>query len=82
MATTSGGSGGKANSAGTFVHVTGVQRVVGFAVVGFVLFVAADFPATSQLAVAFAYLIMVAALIAAGPAAFGRISSLVNGGTA
>ena len=75
----SGSSGtGTATTAAASGNVSGVQRVVGFAVVALVLFMAADFPTTSELAVAFAYLIMLSALIAAGPAAFGRISSLVT----
>jgi hypothetical protein len=67
--------GGGGGAAGT--NVTGVQRVVGFVIVGFVLVLFADFPQTASVAVAFAYLIMVAALMAAGPSAFARVSALV-----
>jgi len=71
------GGGGGAGTAAAGVHVTGVQRVVGFVIVGFVLVIFADFPQTASIAVAFAYLIMVAALMAAGPSAFARVSALV-----
>lgn len=54
----------------------GVQRLAAFSFVAFVLFVAADIPATSEIAVAFAYLILLSAAMTVGPAAFGRISAL------
>jgi hypothetical protein len=59
-----------------------MQRVAAFAFVAFVLFTAADIPATSELAVAFAYLILLSAAFAVGPDAFARISSLVGGAAA
>lgn len=53
-----------------------MRRVAAFAFVGFVLFVGADIPQTAELAVAFAYLILLSAAMTVGPAAFGRISAL------
>ncbi len=62
-------------------YVSGPQRVAAFVVVTLSLLVAADLPQTAELAVAFAYLIMVGVLVAAGPTAFARISTLTGGTT-
>lgn len=52
--------------------------VFGWLVVGGFLLILADIPATSELAVSFAYLMLVAALLAAGPAAFDNLTRLVT----
>ena len=53
-----------------------MQRIAAFAFVGFVLFVGADIPQTAELAVAFAYLILLSAALTVGPSAFARVSDL------
>jgi hypothetical protein len=57
-------------------------RIFAGGVVFLALIVVADIPATASIAVAFAYLILFAALMAVGPVAFGRISNIVNGAPA
>lgn len=54
------------------------RMVLGWLIVGGMLIVLADIPATSDLAVSFAYLMLIAALLAAGPAAFDNLTRLVN----
>lgn len=58
-----------------------MNRIVAFAFVGFVLVTASDFPETASLAVAFAYLILLSALMTVGPVAFGRITDLITQST-
>lgn len=70
--TGSGGGGGAGISGAT-------QRVVAGGIVFFSLVTLADIPATSKLAVAFAYLILLSAALTVGPVAFGRVSALVGG---
>lgn len=55
-----------------------LQRGVAFGIVFFSLVMLADIPATSEVAVAFAYLILLSAALTVGPVAFGRISNLVG----
>lgn len=71
------GSGSGSNPAASTGSLP-IQQIVAFGVVGFALIVASDFPATGSIAVAFAYLILLGALMAAGPIAFERISKLVG----
>jgi hypothetical protein len=52
--------------------------VIGWLVVGGFLIVLADLPATSELAVAFAYLMLIAAFLTGGQAAFDNITQLVS----
>lgn len=73
----SGGSGG--NGGGASIAAGPMQRVIAGGIVFFVLVMLADIPATSEVAVAFAYLILLSAALTVGPVAFGRISSLVGG---
>lgn len=56
-----------------------MERIAAGGVVFFTLIVLADVPTTSALAVAFAYIILIGALMSIGPVAFGRVSRLVNG---
>lgn len=58
-----------------------MQRIFAGGVVFLALIIVADNPSTSAIAVAFAYLILLASLMTVGPVAFGRISSLVSGST-
>lgn len=50
-----------------------MERVAGFAIMGFVLIVASDFPTTAPLAVAFAWLIFLSSALIVGPAAFKNL---------
>lgn len=52
--------------------------VFGWLVVGGMLLVLSDIPTTSDLAVSFAYLMLIAAFLAAGPDAWDNITRLVN----
>lgn len=52
--------------------------VIGWLVVGGFLIVFADIPATSSIAVSFAYLILIAALLTGGEDAFNNLTSLLN----
>jgi hypothetical protein len=54
------------------------QRIAGGIFVGFVLVVASDFTPTAQLAVAFAYLILISSALVVGPAAFDNVSRMVG----
>lgn len=54
-----------------------MKRIAAFAFVSFVLFTAADIPQTSEIAVAFAYLILLSAAMTVGPNALARISAFV-----
>lgn len=72
--TDGGGSGGGGGENGSLP----VQQIVAFGILGFALIVASDFPATGTIAVAFAYLILLGTLMAAGPVAFERLSNLVG----
>lgn len=73
VVTGGGGGGNVATVAGPF------QRVIAGGIVFFALVMLADIPATSQIAVAFAYLILLSAALTVGPVAFARISTLVGG---
>lgn len=55
-----------------------MERIFAGGVVFFGLVIAADIESISTVAVAFAYLILLSSLMAVGPIAFGRISSLVG----
>ena len=55
-----------------------MQRIAAFVFVSFVLFTAADIPQTSELAVAFAYLILLSAAMTVGPSAFARITAFTG----
>lgn len=57
-----------------------MNRVIAGGVVFFTLIVASDIDATSELAVAFAYLILLSAAMTVGPVAFARVSDLVTKG--
>lgn len=57
---------------------TGGQRVTAFVIVGVMLVILADFPATASLAVAFAYLFFLATLFLVGPVAFARLQSAIG----
>lgn len=59
-----------------------MQRIAAGVVVFLSLTILADLPATSELAVAFAYLILLSAALTVGPVAFARVSSLVGGAPA
>jgi hypothetical protein len=54
------------------------QRIAGGIVVAMFLVIASDFDATAQLAVAFAYLILISSLLVVGPAAFENLSRMVG----
>lgn len=56
-----------------------MQRIAAFAFVAFVLFTAADIPQTAELAVAFAYLILLSAAMTVGPVGLARLSALFGG---
>lgn len=56
----------------------GAKRVAAFTIVTLFLIIAADYESTATLAVAFAYLILLSALFAAGPTAFARITKAVG----
>lgn len=75
MAATSSDGGGKASVTAPAPAI----RIVAGGIVFFTLVLFADIPATSQIAVAFAYLILLSAALTVGPVAFARISSLVGG---
>lgn len=71
---------GRADPTGTpGTEGVAMQRIVAGGVVFFSLVLAADIPATSQLAVAFAYLILLSAALTVGPVAFARVSAMVGG---
>jgi hypothetical protein len=53
-----------------------IQRFMAWGVVAFSLIVLAEVPSTSQLAVAFAYLILVSVLLTVGPSAFANIQAM------
>lgn len=73
-------SGGGGGGSGASIAAAGpMQRGIAFGIVFFSLVMLADIPATSEVAVAFAYLILLATALTVGPVAFGRISSLVGG---
>lgn len=55
-----------------------MERIAGGAFVFFVLIVGADFDTTAPIAVAFAYLILISALLLKGPAAFANLSKIVS----
>jgi len=55
------------------------QRLAAWGVLAFTLIVLAEFPTTSELAVAFGYLILVSVLLTAGPAAFANLSRMTGG---
>jgi len=55
-----------------------MERIAAGAIVFLSLTILADIPATSRLAVAFAYVILLSAALTVGPTAFGRISELVG----
>lgn len=57
-------------------------RIIGGTVVFLTLIIVADIEPLSQLAVAFAYLILFSAIWGVGPVAFARISSMVGSGNA
>lgn len=57
-----------------------MTRIIAAGIVFFVLVVASDLDETSELAVAFAYVILLSAALTAGPVAFARISDLVTKG--
>lgn len=59
-----------------------MQRIFAGGVVFLVLIVLADNESTESIAVAFAYLILLSALMTVGPVAFGRVSALVNASSA
>lgn len=59
--------------------IGGGQRIIAGGIVFFTLVLFADIPATSQLAVAFAYLILLSAALTVGPVAFSRVSNVVGG---
>lgn len=71
-------SGGGGGVGGASTGTLPVQQIIGFGIVSFALIVASDFPATGTVAVAFAYLILLGALMSAGPVAFERLSNLVG----
>lgn len=54
------------------------NQLVGFGILFFTLIVASDFDATAPLAVAFAYLILLAVLMTAGPIAMQRLAALMG----
>lgn len=55
-----------------------MQRIFAGGVVFLTLIIVADNPSTASIAVAFAYLILLASLMTVGPVAFARVSSLVT----
>lgn len=57
----------------------GARRVGAFVIVTMFLVIASDYESTGQLAVAFAYLILLSALFSAGPKAFDRLTAVANG---
>lgn len=69
---------GEGSAEVVIASTTGRQIAAG-AFVALVLLTAADFEPTSSIAVAFAYLILLAALMTIGPVAFDRITTLVTG---
>jgi hypothetical protein len=52
--------------------------VLGWIVLAGFLIIASDFPATSELALAFAYLILISVLLVAGPDAFNNITTMLQ----
>jgi len=56
-----------------------VQRTGAFVIVAMFLVIASDFDTTAELAVAFAYLILISSLLVVGPAAFANLSKLTKG---
>lgn len=56
------------------------NRVAGAIVVAMFLVIASDFDPTAELAVAFAYLILISSLLVIGPQAFANLSALVTKG--
>lgn len=56
------------------------QRIAAWGVVVFVLIVFAEFDATAELSVAFAYLILLSVLLTVGPVAFDNLSKMVTEG--
>ena len=54
------------------------RMVIGWLIVGGFLIIAADIPLTSDLAVAFAYLMLIAALLTGGEDAFNNLTGLLN----
>jgi hypothetical protein len=54
------------------------QRIAAWGVVVFTLIVLAEFDVTAELAVAFAYLILLSVLLTVGPVAFDNLSKMVK----
>ena len=54
----------------------GARRVAGFLVLSLFLIIGADYESTERLAVAFAYLILLVALMNVGPVVFDRLSAM------
>jgi hypothetical protein len=52
--------------------------VLGWVILASVLVIAGDFPATSELALAFAYLILIAVLLIAGEPAANNLATLLK----
>lgn len=75
--TTNEGTGG--GSGGAPILATSARRIFAGGIVFFTLVILADIPATSEVAVAFAYLILLSAALTVGPVAFARVSSAVGG---
>ena len=55
------------------------QSLFGWGVIAVTLAIFADIDATSEVAVAFAYLILLAVLFHSGPKVFGSIATVVGG---
>lgn len=55
-----------------------MQRVAAFTVAGVMLVILADFPTTSPLAVAFAWLIFLSTLYLVGPVAMERVQAFIT----
>lgn len=58
------------------------QALFGWGVIAITLAIFADIDTTADLAVAFAWLVLIAVLFNSGPKVFNSISSIVGGGTA
>ena len=56
----------------------GARRIAAFIVVTLFLVVGSDYEATAQLSAAFAFLILLVALMTVGPVAFGKLSCLFS----
>lgn len=57
---------------------TGGQRVAAFVTLSVMLVILADFNTTASLAVAFAYLFLLATLYLVGPVAASRVQSMIG----